>query len=192
MNELNACKRCKLGHQHVNREKLGLWRTMRYKKVLFLGINPSYLSQRDLWNDPFGRYFLEQLQVAGIDYTKIAFTNIVKCSTDYNAAVSHASIKACDHWLNMELKDLDPKLIVCLGRIVADQFNVQYMYAPEVKNGIKYIAVYHPSFIEYKASKEAKDKYYHVLKKIAHDYGLKGEMQVKIGGFDGKPSNEGR
>ena len=130
--ECLACKRC------------GLWETRKHvvfgvgpqdAEVLFIGEGPG--EQEDLKGEPFvgrgGKLLDDMLELIDLDRTKIYIANMVKCRPPKNR------------------DPLDPKLIVCLGRISAMKF-----IKPDFKitrehgqwfevDGRRVMALYHPA-----------------------------------------------
>jgi uracil-DNA glycosylase len=58
------------------------------------------------------------------DWDSISFTNIVKIPTIGNAAPSQKLIDDFKHILKCQIMILEPKLIVCLGKVAGSQFGL--------------------------------------------------------------------
>lgn len=149
-NECLACRRC------------GLWETRRHvvfgvgpqdAEVLFIGEGPG--EQEDLKGEPFvgrgGKLLDDMLELIDLDRTKIYIANMVKCRPPKNRDPLETEQFACSEWLSRQIALLDPKLIVCLGRISAMKF-----IKPDFKitrehgqwfevDGRRVMALYHPA-----------------------------------------------
>lgn len=97
-------------------------------KIIFVGEQPG--NQEDLEGKPFvgpaGRLLDEALAEAGIDRKKVYVTNAVKHfkweprgKRRIHKKPSAAEIAACRPWLDAEIAELSPKIIVCLGATAA-------------------------------------------------------------------------
>ena len=94
-------------------------------EVLFIGEGPG--ENEDLTGEPFvgrgGQLLDDMLSLIGLDRKKnIYIANIVKCRPPRNRDPLNTEQEACIGWLHRQIELLDPKLIVCLGRISAMQF----------------------------------------------------------------------
>jgi len=123
-------------------------------EVLFIGEGPG--EQEDLKGEPFvgraGRLLDDMLKIIGLSREKnIYIANIVKCRPPGNRDPHNDEREACIDWLYEQIKLMKPKLVICLGRIAATQ-----MIDAELKitrdhgkwydkDGIKYMAVFHPA-----------------------------------------------
>ena len=145
-----ACKRC------------GRWETRKHvvfgvgpqdAEVLFIGEGPG--EQEDLKGEPFvgrgGKLLDDMLELIDLDRTKIYIANMVKCRPPKNRDPLETEQYACSEWLSRQIALLDPKLIVCLGRISAMKF-----IKPDFKitrehgqwfevDGRRVMALYHPA-----------------------------------------------
>lgn len=148
--ECLACKRC------------GLWEARKHvvfgvgpqdAEVLFIGEGPG--EQEDLKGEPFvgrgGKLLDDMLELIDLDRTKIYIANMVKCRPPKNRDPLETEQYACSEWLSRQIALLDPKLIVCLGRISAMKF-----IKPDFKitrehgqwfevDGRRVMALYHPA-----------------------------------------------
>lgn len=94
-------------------------------EVLMIGEGPG--ENEDLTGEPFvgraGKLLDDMLSLVGLDRNKnIYIANIVKCRPPHNRDPLNTEQEACIGWLRRQIELLDPKLIVCLGRISAMQF----------------------------------------------------------------------
>ena len=149
----SSCESCK---------KCGLWETRtnvvfgvgnENAEVLFIGEGPG--EQEDLSGQPFvgraGKLLDDMLAIIGLDRTNIYIANMVKCRPPKNRDPLSVETEACIPWLRMQTKLINPKIIVCLGRISAmsiirEDFKISQEHGRWTeKNGIKMMALYHPA-----------------------------------------------
>ncbi|MFR5781896.1 MAG: uracil-DNA glycosylase [Oscillospiraceae bacterium] len=122
-------------------------------EVLFIGEGPG--EQEDLKGEPFvgrgGKLLDDMLELIDLDRTKIYIANMVKCRPPKNRDPLETEQMACAEWLRRQIDLLQPKLIVCLGRISAMKF-----IKPEFRitkehgqwfnvDGRRVMALYHPA-----------------------------------------------
>jgi len=97
-----------------------------------------------------GIYLNTLLHSAGLSRDSIYITNCVKHWPGFgNPNPKVAELRACNHWLQMEIAMVKPKLIITLGAVAAHQLGVgdlkkHHGIATE-RNGIIYIPLYHPA-----------------------------------------------
>lgn len=94
-------------------------------EVMLIGEGPG--ENEDLTGEPFvgrgGKLLDDMLSLIGLDRKKnIYIGNIVKCRPPKNRDPLNTEQEACIGWLRQQIGLVDPKLIVCLGRISAMQF----------------------------------------------------------------------
>ena len=122
-------------------------------EVLFVGEGPG--QQEDLQGEPFvgaaGKLLDEMLSIVGLGRHNCYITNIVKCRPPQNRDPAPDEQNACIGWLRSQTKLLNPKIIVCLGRISAmklirEDFKITREHGTWFeKSGIHFMAMYHPS-----------------------------------------------
>ena len=121
--------------------------------ALFIGEGPG--EQEDKQGEPFvgpaGKLLDDMLEMIDLDRQKVYIANIVKCRPPGNRDPLNIEQDACRHWLEKQIALIDPKIIVCLGRIAA-----MAMISPDFRitkehgrwfdiNGRRMMAPYHPS-----------------------------------------------
>lgn len=94
-------------------------------KILFVGEGPG--EQEDLKGEPFvgrgGMLLDKMLAAVGLSREKnIYIANMVKCRPPQNRDPSEEEVAACKEWLTAQIELIDPKIIVCLGRVAAIRF----------------------------------------------------------------------
>lgn len=126
--------------------------------ILLIGEAPG--AEEDEQGLPFvgrsGQLLDRALQSNGIN--NFAIINIIKCRPPGNRKPTQAEVKACSHWLEAQLLLLQPKIIVLLGATALNYFfpekritkSVQdTLYSSKAfeKDGMKFVAVFHPSYV---------------------------------------------
>ena len=100
---------------------------------------------------PAGQYLDDMLSIIGLGRHNCYIGNIVKCRPPQNRDPLPTEQEACIGWLRMQTKLLQPKIIVCLGRIAAqklisEDFKITKEHGVWFdKGGIRFMAMYHPS-----------------------------------------------
>lgn len=122
-------------------------------EVLFIGEGPG--EQEDLKGEPFvgrgGKLLDDMLELIDLDRTKIYIANMVKCRPPKNRDPLETEQMACAEWLWRQIDLLQPKLIVCLGRISAMKFiKPDFRITKEHGqwfnvDGRRVMALYHPA-----------------------------------------------
>ena len=122
--------------------------------ILFVGEGPG--EQEDLRGEPFvglaGKLLDDMLSIIDLDRAKNCYiANIVKCRPPGNRDPLETEQDACIGYLEKQIALIQPKIIVCLGRIAAMRLiRSDYRITREhgqwtQKNGIWLTAIYHPS-----------------------------------------------
>lgn len=154
MEELNkeclGCVRCGLCETRTNlvfgvgNEKSG---------IMLIGEGPG--EQEDLQGVPFvgraGQLLDDMLKMIDLDRTKVYIANVVKCRPPKNRDPLPEEEDACWGWLSRQIEIVQPKIIICLGRIAAkmlidEEFRITRDHGKWYDiNGRRYMAIYHPS-----------------------------------------------
>ena len=122
--------------------------------VLFVGEGPG--EQEDLQGEPFlgpaGKLLDDMLSILDLDRSANCYiANIVKCRPPRNRDPLETEQDACIVYLRNQVALIQPKIIVCLGRVAAKRLiDPEYRITREHgtwvnKNGIWMTAIYHPS-----------------------------------------------
>ncbi len=122
-------------------------------EILFVGEGPG--EQEDLTGEPFvgpaGKLLDDMLRIIDLGRHNCYIANIVKCRPPHNRDPLGTEQDACIGYLRKQTKLLNPKIIVCLGRIAAmklirEDFKITRDHGTwEQKGGIWFTAMYHPS-----------------------------------------------
>lgn len=143
----SACQLCKTRHNVV----FGIGPAP--SEIVFVGEGPG--QQEDLRGEPFvgpaGMLLDDMLSIIDLGRNNCYITNIVKCRPPQNRDPLQEEQDACIGYLTEQLRILQPKIIVCLGRIAAmrlikPDFRITREHGQWFeRGGISYMALYHPS-----------------------------------------------
>lgn len=121
--------------------------------VMFIGEGPG--EQEDLKGEPFvgaaGMLLDDMLSIIDLSRENCYIANIVKCRPPRNRDPLETEQDACIGYLRNQVALIQPKIIVCLGRIAAmriirPDFRITREHGSWVeKNGVWMSAIYHPS-----------------------------------------------
>ena len=121
--------------------------------VMFIGEGPG--RNEDLQGEPFvgaaGQFLDRMLSIIGLGRHNCYIANIVKCRPPQNRDPLLTEQDACYPWLEEQIRLVDPRIIVCLGRIAAgkiirEDFKITREHGQWTEqNGRFYTAIYHPS-----------------------------------------------
>lgn len=153
-NELEAlCKSCTRCGLCERRHNVVFGVGNRRTDVLFVGEGPG--EQEDLKGVPFvgpaGQLLDDMLSIIDLDRHNCYIANIVKCRPPQNRDPLETEQEACIGYLHQQIALIQPKIIVCLGRIAAkalirEDFRITREHGTWTqKDGIWMTAMYHPS-----------------------------------------------
>lgn len=144
------CQKCELGASRTN---LVFGDGNPNAEIMFVGEGPG--QQEDLTGTPFvgpaGQLLDRMLEIIDLDRTKYYIANIVKCRPPRNRDPLAGEQDACIDYLREQVKLVQPKIIVCLGRIAAMRLiSPDYRITREhgqwvQRSGFWMTAIYHPS-----------------------------------------------
>ncbi|MFZ2975519.1 MAG: uracil-DNA glycosylase [Candidatus Moraniibacteriota bacterium] len=156
-----ACQKCALRatcHQVVPGEGNSS------AKILFIGEGPG--KKEDELGRPFvgsaGKFLDEMLAIINLKREDVYIANVVKCRPPENRDPLPQEAVACWPWLLEQIKIIQPKLIVTLGRHSMERFlpnqKISQMHGTLVKKTIREIGkqnlytLYHPAAALYNGS----------------------------------------
>lgn len=151
--ECLACRRCVLAE---TRNHVVFGEGVPNAEILCIGEGPG--EQEDLSGRPFvgrgGKLLDDMLEIIDLSREKnIYIANMVKCRPPQNRDPLNIEQEACAGWLEKQIQLINPKIIICLGRIAAmkfirDDFKITKEHGQWFeKDGILRIALYHPAAI---------------------------------------------
>lgn len=148
--QCSCCTRCGL-YQTKNSVVFGVG--PRTADVMFIGEGPG--EQEDLKGEPFvgaaGKLLDDMLSIIDLSRENCYIANIVKCRPPHNRDPQQTEQDACIGYLRNQVALVQPKIIVCLGRVAAKRIiDPDYRITREhgtwiERNNIWMTAIYHPS-----------------------------------------------
>ncbi len=148
--ECAGCRGCSLWE---TRHELVFGVGNEQAEVMFVGEGPG--EQEDRQGVPFvgpaGKLLDDMLEMIDLDRSKVYIANIVKCRPPGNRDPLNAEQDACRGWLDRQIALVNPKIIVCLGRIAAmalidPEFRITREHGNWYEiDGRRYMATFHPS-----------------------------------------------
>ncbi len=148
-----ACRACTKCPLHESRTNCVFGTGDRGADLLFVGEAPG--EQEDLSGVPFvgraGKLLDQFLYAVDIPREKVYIANILKCRPPKNRDPLPEEENACMDYLREQVRLINPKIIVCLGRISAmrlikEDFRITREHGQWFERGRFLItAVYHPA-----------------------------------------------
>ncbi|HLN19213.1 MAG TPA: uracil-DNA glycosylase, partial [Patescibacteria group bacterium] len=93
-------------------------------EIIFIGEGPG--AKEDELGRPFvgaaGKFLDEMLAIIGLKRDEVYIANVVKCRPPQNRDPLPDEVAACWPWLLQQIKIIQPKLIVTLGRHSMERF----------------------------------------------------------------------
>lgn len=148
--ECMQCRECALAEtrQHVvfgdgNRES----------EIMLVGEGPG--AHEDEQGIPFvgraGHLLADMLAIIGLNRENVYITNMVKCRPPENRDPLNVEQDACINYLYRQIAFIQPKILVCLGRIsamrlISKSFRITKEHGQWYDvQGIRMTAIYHPA-----------------------------------------------
>lgn len=145
-----SCHNCRLCHSRTN-VVFGVGNPNA--DIMFIGEGPG--EQEDLLGQPFvgpaGKLLDEMLTIIDLDRTNVYIANIVKCRPPNNRDPEEDEQDACIGYLREQIAFVNPKIIICLGRVAAKRimrpdFKITQSHGDWMCiDGVWHMAMYHPS-----------------------------------------------
>ena len=145
-----GCQRCALAD---GRHNVVFGVGSRDAEVMFVGEGPG--ENEDLQGEPFvgrgGKLLDDMLKMIGLDRSRLYITNSVKCRPPENRDPMNTEKDACKGYLQRQWALMQPKIIVCLGRvsameIIRPDFKISQEHGQFFeKDGCLMMALYHPA-----------------------------------------------
>ena len=159
-NECSNCVKCSLSS---TRNNVVFGRGNPHSKLFVIGEGPG--QQEDEQGLAFvgraGKMLDSAFQSVGIDTNKDCYiSNIVKCRPPNNRKPLANEVKECMPWLNEQIVLIKPKVIVLAGSTAVQSYlNIDEPISKlrgewVVRNDIKYMPIFHPSYLLRNPSKE--------------------------------------
>ena len=150
----NDCAQCRGCSLCETRNNLVFGVGNEHSELMFIGEGPG--AQEDMQGVPFvgktGQLLDDMLEMIDLSREKVYIANIIKCRPPQNRDPLPEEQNACHDWLMRQIALVQPKVIVCLGRIAAmnmisDDFKISREHGLwfDLEDGTRCMATYHPS-----------------------------------------------
>jgi DNA polymerase len=156
-----SCKKCNLSLKRIN---IVPGEGNPEADIMFIGEGPG--QKEDESGRPFvgaaGKFLNEMLGLINLQREDVFIANVVKCRPPQNRDPLPKEVAACWPWLLEQIKLIQPKLVVTLGRHSMERFlpnqKISLMHGkalrreiPEIGSQVFY-ALYHPAAALYNGS----------------------------------------
>lgn len=146
-----SCHKCALADTRTN---VVFGAGVPTAEVMFVGEGPG--EHEDLQGEPFvgkaGQLLDNMLSLVGLNRkSNFYITNIVKCRPPQNRDPLNTEQDSCIPWLEEQIKLVNPKIIICLGRVAAQRlikpdFKISQEHGQWFRHGDAWVtAIYHPA-----------------------------------------------
>jgi uracil-DNA glycosylase len=122
-------------------------------EIMIVGEAPGF--NEDAQGKPFvgqaGKLLDTLLAGIGLRREDVYITNVLKCRPPQNRDPMPNEVEACSNYLNWQLKLVEPKVVIVLGRHALERLLPGHGPISRVhghlveKGGLNYVAVYHPA-----------------------------------------------
>ena len=149
-----ACTQCDL-HQGRTQTVFGVGN--RQADWMIIGEAPG--AEEDRQGEPFvgraGQLLNEMLRAVGLARESVFIANILKCRPPRNRDPLPAEVTACEAWLQRQIELVDPRLILAVGRIAAQNLLKTEASIGKLRgkvhsfgeHGIPLVVTYHPAYL---------------------------------------------
>ncbi|MGH2621353.1 MAG: uracil-DNA glycosylase family protein [Anaerolineales bacterium] len=147
--EVMVCTDCKL---HASRKVAVPGEGPANAELMFIGEGPGFHENEQ--GRPFvgaaGSFLEELLASIGMKRDQVYITNIVKCRPPGNRDPQAQEIEACSGYLDRQIRSINPKVIVTLGRFSMARFipnaRISAIHGRAQRvGGRTVVAMYHPA-----------------------------------------------
>lgn len=169
--QVAICEKCPLYKQRIVPYK---YRGNPKSDIVFIGEGLGAEEQKQ--GLPFvgksGKLLTKLLSEINITDDNSFITNLVKCRPPENRDPMYHEVKECQKYLIEELRAIDPKLIITVGKVPGRWFN---HYRPfnwyEFKPEKRWLPVYHPAYL-IRQKQEKKDEWKENIYNMARRVGV--------------------
>lgn len=149
-----ACTRCEL---HRGRTQTVFGVGNRHADWMIIGEAPG--AEEDRQGEPFvgraGQLLNEMLRAVGLTRESVFIANILKCRPPRNRDPLPAEVDACEAWLQRQIELVNPRLILAVGRIAAQNLlktetsigRLRGRVHSYGERGIPLVVTYHPAYL---------------------------------------------
>ena len=148
--EIGACRKCALS---AGRLQCVTGEGDPAAEIMLIGEAPGEQEDRcgKMFVGPAGQLLDKILAAISLRRDEIYLTNIIKCRPPANRAPASAEIAQCLPWLYGQLKLIEPKLILCLGKTAANAVLARQATLAQLRGGVymahgaRAMVTYHPA-----------------------------------------------
>ena len=159
-----AVSQCQLCELHGSRGQTVFGVGNPAADLMIIGDAPE--DEDDRLGEPFrgaiGDLLDAMLKAIDLDRKTVYLTNVLKCQPPDNRHPHTSETVCCDPYLQQQIKLVQPKLILALGRIAAHHLLVSQKSLAELRqqkhtyNGIPLMVSYHPAYLLRKPTEKRK------------------------------------
>jgi DNA polymerase len=157
--EIGQCRRCRL---HESKTHYVPGEGSNRPDIMFIGEGPGETE------DQFGRPFIGKagqlldkiIQKMGLERGDVFISNVVKCRPPNNREPLKDEVETCLPFLSRQIDILQPKVIVCLGKVALNNLlgtnhSMGRIHGQILRfHEIPLVPTYHPSYILHKKDKD--------------------------------------
>ncbi|MBI5025255.1 MAG: uracil-DNA glycosylase [Nitrospirae bacterium] len=150
--EIGNCKRCKLSKGRTN---IVFGEGDPEAEIMFIGEAPG--KDEDIQGRPFvgdaGKLLTSLIEKMGFKREEVYIANIIKCRPPYNRDPEEDEINTCKQFIERQIKIINPKVIVSLGRVSAQSLLMTKIPISKLRGqlfnyaGIPFIPTFHPAYL---------------------------------------------
>lgn len=171
--DIGDCYRCAL---HEGRTNIVFGEGNPFARIMFIGEGPG--EREDQTGRPFvgrsGQLLDQGLEKASLNRDLVYIGNLIKCRPPGNRDPLPVEKETCSPFLARQIKVINPKVIVPLGRIsgeyilgrpikITRERGQIFSWPPDPQ--IKVIIAFHPSYVLRNRTKETEEAFYKDLQK---------------------------
>lgn len=154
--EVAVCQKCPLHH---SRKKAVPGEGPANSEIMFIGEGPGFYEneQGRPFVGPAGQFLDQLLAQAGLKREQVWIGNVVKCRPPGNRDPQPEEMATCDQYLERQIKAINPKIIITLGRFSMAKFmpgaKISAVHGQMRRIGDRFvIAMFHPAAALHQAS----------------------------------------
>ncbi len=149
--QIGTCKQCQIGKDQSMRIS---GKGGSQLEVIIVGETPGGIKQSDPFAKKVYSVLTEIFVHLGMSEDKVWLTNILKCPTPDHRDPLDTEIRTCQRFLKEEIRAIDPKLIIAMGRAPAYFFTGIRKPVEDLRGKVRryrgwpVIITYHPSAVK--------------------------------------------
>ena len=123
-----------------------------HAEIMFIGEGPGFQEDREgrPFVGPAGQLLEDLLSKIGLTRDQVYICNVIKCRPPNNRDPMSTEIEACKHWLDEQIRLVNPKAVVTLGRFSMSRWfpgqSISRIHGRPIKrDGMLIFPMYHPA-----------------------------------------------